>query len=179
MDLKLTYCMKLTVFSSWSEVLSIMAVGRPARVLELVFRRSFVFSLSSGWLFVFGPAKVVLQTWMQPYSGVAQLRSSVLIGFSGPASGCCFGCPWCFADFRYFDALEWASTLKKEWAGVSVFWLVIGAVSILTAQCSIFTTDWSWLGATVCSPSPSGCSVWEAPASALYYWPPLWGRSYS
>ena len=176
MDPKLTYCMKPTVFSSWAEVLSIMAVGRPARVLELVFRRSFVFSLSSGWLFVFGLAKVVLQKWMQPYSGVAQLRSSVLIGFWGPASGCCFGCPWCFVDFRYFNALESASTLKKEWADASVFWLVIAAKSILRAPCSIFTTDWSWLGATVCWPSPFGYSVWEAPASAPYYWPPLSGR---
>ena len=176
MDPKLTYCMKLTVFSSWSEVLSIMAVGRPARVLELVFRRSFVFSLSSGWLFGFGLVKVVLQTWMQPYSGVAQQRSSVLIGFWGLASSCCFGCPWCFVDFRYFNALERASTLKKEWGDVSVFWLVIAAISVLKAPCSIFATGLSWLGATACSPSPFGCSVWEAPASALYYWPPLSGR---
>ena len=145
MDLKLTYYLKPTVFSSWAVVLSIMAVERPARVADLVFLRSFVFWLSSGLLFVFGLEKVLLQTWMQPCFGVAQQGSCALIGFFGPAFGwCCYccGCPWCFVSFRYFNALEQASTSENLWADVSVFWrLVITAKSIWTAQGSIFTTN--------------------------------------
>ena len=159
-----------------------MGLGRPARVWELAYRRSFVFLLSFGWLFAFGPVKGVLLMWMQLYFGAAQQHSGASTKSWGLASSYCFGRPWYFAGSKYFGGLEPAHspTSKKAWADASTFWpLVVTAKSTLRAQYSIFATDLSWPRAAICWRWPFGCSVLGAPTWGPYYFRPLEDRWYS